>query len=182
MSEEERATGAVGFESVWWYTKACGPVLLFFFLFLVFSEFCRISTDLWLSYWSDQKFWPDPGVALYLGVYIVLGFVSSLFSLMKGLALVEAAFHSSVKLHNMMLGNVLRAQTMFYDQTPAGRILNRFSRDLDTLDAGIADQLAGIVSLVFVSISTVTVISGVMPVLIVFFVPLTSVYYVMMQY
>jgi ABC-type multidrug transport system fused ATPase/permease subunit len=71
---------------------------------------------------------------------------------------------------------------MFYDQTPAGRILNRFSRDLDTLDAGIADQLAGIVSLVFVSISTVTVISGVMPVLIVFFVPLTSVYYVMMQY
>jgi len=182
MSEEERATGAVGFESVWWYTKACGPVLLFFFLFLIFSEFCRISTDLWLSYWSDQKFWPDPGVALYLGVYIVLGFVSSLFSLMKGLALVESAFHSSVKLHNMMLGNVLRAQTMFYDQTPAGRILNRFSRDLDTLDAGIADQLAGIVSLVFVSISTVTVISGVMPVLIVFFVPLTSVYYVMMQY
>lgn len=101
---------------------------------------------------------------------------------MKGLALVESAFHSSVKLHNLMLGNVLRAQTMFYDQTPAGRILNRFSRDLDTLDAGIADQLAGIVSLVFVSISTVTVISGVMPVLIVFFVPLTSVYYVMMQY
>jgi hypothetical protein len=39
-------------------------------------------------------------------VYIVLGFVSSLFSLMKGLALVESAFHSSVKLHNMMLGNV----------------------------------------------------------------------------
>eukprot|EP01065_Artemidia_motanka_P052517 TRINITY_DN9507_c1_g1_i1.p1 TRINITY_DN9507_c1_g1~~TRINITY_DN9507_c1_g1_i1.p1 ORF type:complete len:1265 (+),score=386.40 TRINITY_DN9507_c1_g1_i1:95-3889(+) len=182
MSEEERATGAVGFETVWWYTKACGPVLIFFFLFLVFSEFCRISTDLWLSYWSDQKFWPDPGVALYLGVYIVLGFVSSLFSLLKGLALVESAFHSSVKLHNLMLGNVLRAQTMFYDQTPAGRILNRFSRDLDTLDAGIADQLAGIVSLVFVSVSTVTVISGVMPILIVFFVPLTSVYYLMMQY
>eukprot|EP00756_Hemistasia_phaeocysticola_P019053 Hpha_TRINITY_DN15635_c2_g3::TRINITY_DN15635_c2_g3_i1::g.101879::m.101879/K05665/ABCC1; ATP-binding cassette, subfamily C (CFTR/MRP), member 1 len=182
MSEEERATGAVGFETVWWYTKACGPILVFFFLFLIFSEFCRISTDLWLSYWSDQKFYPDPGVALYLGVYIMLGFVSSLFSLLKGLALVESAFHSSVRLHNLMLGNVLRAKTMFYDTTPAGRILNRFSRDLDTLDAGIADQLAGIVSLVFVSISTVTVISGVMPILILFFIPLTSVYYVMMQY
>eukprot|EP01059_Diplonema_ambulator_P001196 TRINITY_DN10951_c0_g1_i1.p1 TRINITY_DN10951_c0_g1~~TRINITY_DN10951_c0_g1_i1.p1 ORF type:complete len:1264 (+),score=461.24 TRINITY_DN10951_c0_g1_i1:38-3829(+) len=182
MSEEDRATGAVGIETIWWYTKACGPVLLFFFLFLVFSEFCRISTDLWLSYWSDQKFWPDPGVSLYLGVYILLGFVSSLFSLLKGLALVESAFYSSVRLHNQMLGNVLRAQTMFYDQTPAGRVLNRFSRDLDTLDAGIADMLAGIVSLIFVSISTVTVISGVMPILITFFIPLSSVYFVMMQY
>ena len=182
MSEEDRATGTVGVETIWWYTKACGPVLLFFFLFLVFSEFCRISTDLWLSYWSDQKFWPDPGVSLYLGVYIVLGFVSSLFSLLKGLALVESAFYSSVRLHNQMLSNILRAQTMFYDQTPAGRVLNRFSRDLDTLDAGIADHLAGIVSLVFVSVSTVTVISGVMPILISFFVPLSSVYYVIMQY
>jgi hypothetical protein len=63
MSEEERATGAVGFESVWWYTKACGPVLLFFFLFLIFSEFCRISTDLWLSYWSGRHAQPFSSVS-----------------------------------------------------------------------------------------------------------------------
>eukprot|EP00760_Papus_ankaliazontas_P034070 PhM_4_TR6941/c0_g1_i1/m.59297/K05665/ABCC1; ATP-binding cassette, subfamily C (CFTR/MRP), member 1 len=182
IEQEERAIGAVTLETVWWYVEACGEILLFFFLFIAFSEFTRIATDVWLSFWSDQKFWPDPGVAFYLGIYIVMGFTSSLFSLLKGLALVEAAFHASVRLHNQMLCNVLRAPISFYDTTPAGRILTRFARDLDTVDAGIADQLAGVVGLVFVTFSTVGVIAMLQPAILLAFIPLSSVYYVIMQY
>eukprot|EP00759_Apiculatamorpha_spiralis_P024370 PhF_6_TR27890/c0_g1_i2/m.40858/K05665/ABCC1; ATP-binding cassette, subfamily C (CFTR/MRP), member 1 len=182
ITQEERAIGAVTLSTIWWYIASCGEVLLFYFLFLIFSEFTRISSDVWMSFWSDQKFWPDPGVSFYLGIYIVMGFTSSLFSLLKGLSLVEAAFHASVRLHNQMLCNVLRAPISFYDTTPAGRILTRFSRDLDTIDGGIADQIAGIVSLIFVTISTVSVIATIQPIILIAFVPLSSVYYVIMQY
>lgn len=37
-------------------------------------------------------------------------------------------------MHELMLGHILRAPMQFFDQTPIGRIINRFSKDIDTMD------------------------------------------------
>ena len=34
-------------------------------------------------------------------------------------------------MHDKMLRGVLRSQMSFFDSTPTGRIMNRFSKDLD---------------------------------------------------
>ena len=45
--------------------------------------------------------------------------------------------HASAKMHDDMLQQVLRAPITFFDVTPIGRILNRFSADLDWLDLNL---------------------------------------------
>lgn len=45
-----------------------------------------------------------------------------------------AGFKAAVVLHNIMLSNVLKNPMSLFDITPKGRIIARFSSDLDTLD------------------------------------------------
>lgn len=37
-------------------------------------------------------------------------------------------------MHSLMLSNALRWPMMLFDTTPLGRILNRFSKDVETID------------------------------------------------
>lgn len=44
------------------------------------------------------------------------------------------SLYSAKKLHNVSLKYILRWPMNLFDTTPIGRILNRFSKDVDTLD------------------------------------------------
>jgi ATP-binding cassette subfamily C (CFTR/MRP) protein 4 len=45
---------------------------------------------------------------------------------------------SNEKLHNNMLLSLLRSPTQYFDTTPTGRLINRFSNDLNVLDSLMA--------------------------------------------
>lgn len=45
-----------------------------------------------------------------------------------------ATVHAAKYLHKMLLKNILRSPMSFFDITPIGRIVNRFSKDIDTVD------------------------------------------------
>lgn len=57
-------------------------------------------------------------------------------SVVRAVALLNALVNSSKRLHTSMLSAVLKAPVLFFDTNPAGRVLNRFSRDV-----GITDEL-----------------------------------------
>jgi len=44
---------------------------------------------------------------------------------------------ASVRLHNSIFTRLLRAPVAFFDTNPAGRILNRFAKDLGVIDEKI---------------------------------------------
>lgn len=48
------------------------------------------------------------------------------------------------QLHSVMLHAVLHAPVVFTDTTPSGRILSRFSKDLDTLDNEFPHQVSSV--------------------------------------
>ena len=45
------------------------------------------------------------------------------------------AIMASKTLHEGLLSNMMKCPMSFFDTTPLGRIINRFSKDIDTMDA-----------------------------------------------
>jgi ABC-type multidrug transport system fused ATPase/permease subunit len=60
-------------------------------------------------------------------------------SVLLGLATLRAAR----TLHIRLIGDVLRLPMVFFDTTPTGRLLNRFSKDVDVLDNTLPFILRG---------------------------------------
>lgn len=52
---------------------------------------------------------------------------------------------AAIHLHKRLLHGVIRAPLQFYDQTPVGRILSRFSKDVDVIDTGLPHQINGLI-------------------------------------
>lgn len=65
---------------------------------------------------------------------ILLIFQLAMMSMLVDVAPKFGCLSAAVKLHNRMLNGVLRCPMDFFDRTPIGRILARFSKDIQTLD------------------------------------------------
>ena len=80
-------------------------------------------------------------------------------------------------LHARMLHNILRSPMCFFDTTPIGRILNRFSRDIETIDNILPNLFRSWMNTFFSVISTVVVISYSTPIFLSVVLPLGLLYY-----
>lgn len=69
-------------------------------------------------------------------VYIYGGLIILLFiiALLRSVLFYKLAMMSSQKLHNMMFHSVIGTTMRFFDTNPSGRILNRFSKDMGSID------------------------------------------------
>jgi len=85
--------------------------------------------------------------------------------------------HASRILHSRMLANILRAPMMFFDTTPIGRILNRFSRDMETVDGVLPFTTRSWLSTFFNVLATVVVIVYSTPLFASVVIPLLVIYY-----
>ncbi|KAI4355833.1 hypothetical protein L6164_004569 [Bauhinia variegata] len=102
----------------------------------ILMQASRNGNDLWLSFWVDttgssQKRY---AVSFYLAVLCFFCIINSFLTLMRAFSFAFGGLQAATKLHNKLLSNLIKAPVRFFDQTPAGRILNRFSSDLYTID------------------------------------------------
>ncbi|CAL6091960.1 Xenobiotic-transporting_ATPase / Multidrug resistance-associated protein [Hexamita inflata] len=79
----------------------------------------------------------------YLWLYIGLTGGVIIFNFLGNIAFSSFCLSVARKLHDTMLGAVLRTKMGFFDTTPQGRIMNRFSKDTDAVDSGIMRYLQG---------------------------------------
>lgn len=135
MLAEERLIGAVSPEVYKEYIgSAGGPVMLTFVLCItVFTQCARIGNDLWLSFWTMNSI-PALNNSGYAGVYFAWGAVQGLTTSLLGGVLAIAFAIASNKFHRDAIYGVFRAPVTFFDTTPLGRIVNRFSKDTDAMD------------------------------------------------
>lgn len=112
----------------------------------------------------------------YLGVYAGLGAFNSLVVLIRSFVIVWAGLKAAVSLHDQMLVRVLGSPLSFFDTTPTGRILNRFSKDMYAVDENLPRTLTSSLSTLFACLSVIIVIGSVTPWFLVAGLPLSFLY------
>jgi len=157
------------------YIKCIGvPIFALFVLLSAVSQVSNIGTSLWLAKWSSDG---DSDRDTNLAVYAALGLSQALTTLASMGVLVQGIMAASAYLHRTMLANILRGPMEFFDVTPIGRILNRFSKDIDTIDTLLPSNLRSYVQFVIMTLGTVGTVIGKLPIFAAVLVPAIAVYY-----
>lgn len=135
---EHREQGKVKWDIYMEYARACNPRSVCVFLFfIVLSMLLSVLGNFWLKHWSEVNTGEgyNPHAARYLLIYFALGVGSALATLIQTIVLwVFCTIHGSRYLHDAMATSVLKAPMSFFETTPIGRILNRFSNDIYKVD------------------------------------------------
>lgn len=111
-----------------------------------------------------------------LGVYSSISIVEALVSFSRDVTFYTRCAIAAKWIHEALLKSVMRSPMQFFDTNPLGRIINRFSADIDTMDTMIPSQITDfvwcfaevIVTICIISYSTPLFLTSVLPIGIVF--------------
>ena len=143
-------------------------------LCIVCMQAVLIGSEWWLGRWSVNAY--DQSDSHYLGFYALWMSSMGVITAVRIGVVYERGIVAGTSLHNKLLARVLSATMTFMDQTPTGRILNRFSRDtsmLDTMVMSMVDNFATVSGWCMFSVLAVALIS---PPFIVALVPVVLLY------
>ncbi|XP_039950445.1 multidrug resistance-associated protein 1 isoform X2 [Bactrocera tryoni] len=180
IETEKSETGGVQMHVYKHYIKSVGiflslATLVLNFIYQAFS----IGSNLWLTKWSNDKAVEnDTGLRdMYLGVYGAFGFGQVISRYLSGLCLAFGCLNSSLEVFVILVKKVMRWPTELFDTTPLGRILSRFSKDIDTCDNILPGVLQQFMSTLFGVLATIVVISMSTPIFLAVIVPIGLLYY-----
>ncbi|XP_033169095.1 multidrug resistance-associated protein 1 isoform X3 [Drosophila mauritiana] len=180
IETEKSQTGGVEFAVYKHYIKSVGIFLSVATLVLnfVFQAF-QIGSNLWLTQWAnDQNVANDTGLRdMYLGVYGAFGFGQVATNFFSSLAISLGCLKCSQLLHQTLLYYNLRWPMELFDTTPLGRIVNRFSKDIDTIDNVLPFNIRVVIGQAYMVLATIVVISLSTPIFLAVIVPIAFLYY-----
>uniref|UniRef100_A0A1Q3FS39 ABC-type glutathione-S-conjugate transporter n=2 Tax=Culex tarsalis TaxID=7177 RepID=A0A1Q3FS39_CULTA len=182
IDEEKSEIGNVEWKVYRHYVKSIGisfsiTTVISSLLYQTFS----VGSNLWLSKWSmDQN--NDTSVRdTYLSVYAALGVGHAFASFLCDLIPLLGAWKAAVYLHNHLLSSILRLPLSFFDTTPTGRILSRFSKDIDVLDNTLPQTVSALFYYGFELMTTLAVIIFATPIFAAAIVPIGILYYLVQR-
>jgi len=179
---EDRSVGSVSGATVAAYFRAAGGlyVAVLIGLVLLSGKGMTLLSSAFLSYWTQGGrlsavppiFGPPvaPGSTMsmgdslrYAGVYggLVLGVV--LLNGCQGLLFAMITLRSSQRLHNQVFAAVMRARLSWFESQPTGRVLSRFTGDVDTVDASLPATLESCLEFAVQCLLSIVLIVAVLP-------------------
>ncbi|PVD27422.1 hypothetical protein C0Q70_12580 [Pomacea canaliculata] len=156
-------------------------------LILFLNNAFELAASFWLVEWTDDEYLQNTSLVntthytqktvMYVSVYAVLGILQAITTFFFVWIVFLKMLSASKRLHDDMLRSVLHQPMSFFDTNPIGRILNRFSRDMDAIDSYLADLMRIYCTNVFSVINVLFVISYTTPLFLAAAVPLIMLYY-----
>ncbi|XP_053473518.1 multidrug resistance-associated protein 1-like [Ictalurus furcatus] len=153
LTEADKAhTGRVQLEMYMVYFRTIGLAFIIPVIFLyAFQQAASLGYNYWLQLWAD-----DPVINgsqnkadVKLAVFGALGFAQGTAVFATTVAISLGGIIASQHLHLDLLRNVLRLPVSFFERTPSGNLLNRFSKEVDAIDCMIPEAFKMMLGYVF---------------------------------
>ncbi|XP_077978592.1 ATP-binding cassette sub-family C member 5-like [Glandiceps talaboti] len=161
MSAEEINVGVVSWKTYHCYIKQAGGYLLslVMLLLLLLSIGSNVACVWWLGYWitegtkivtngtnttdavANVNLLEHTEASYFVIAFIILLVAMVILIFLKCLMYVKVTQKAASTLHDKVFLQVFRGPMSFFDTTPSGRILNRFSRDQDEVDVLLPSSL-----------------------------------------
>ena len=167
VRDEDRPHGDVKWSVYLAYFRFSGGFLsIFFMLFLILIwVFSRVGADLSLKYWGETH----SSVWTYTFVGLSCSAVTSIF--VRTLMLSLTGVRAGNEVHNRAIAAVVKAPiNLYFDVTPLGRLLNRFSKDVYDMDIDLPFNFGSVVA-TYASFLSILVVSVIYVPLIIFILP-----------
>uniref|UniRef100_A0A667HC86 ATP binding cassette subfamily C member 5 n=1 Tax=Lynx canadensis TaxID=61383 RepID=A0A667HC86_LYNCA len=179
---EEKGQGSVPWSVYGVYIQAAGGPLAFLVIISLFmlNVGSTAFSNWWLSYWIKQgsgnttvtqgnktsmssSMKDNPLMQYYASIYALSMAVMLILKAIRGVVFVKGTLRASSRLHDELFRRILRSPMKFFDTTPTGRILNRFSKDMDEVDVRLPFQAEMFIQNVILVFFCVGMIAGVFP-------------------
>uniref|UniRef100_A0AAV2IT57 ATP-binding cassette, sub-family C (CFTR/MRP), member 9 n=1 Tax=Knipowitschia caucasica TaxID=637954 RepID=A0AAV2IT57_KNICA len=187
----------------WCYMSSGGFLMVFL---MVSSKLLKhsviVAIDYWLAFWTSSKTSqsrPDftnvtvtndtssqptlaPDGSYYLPVFIALCAAGIALCLITSLTVEFLGLSAATNLHHNLLNKIIHAPIRFFDITPLGQILNRFSADTNIIDQHIPPTLESLTRSTLLCLTAIGVISSITPIFLIALVPLAVAFYFIQKY
>ncbi|KAM0276550.1 hypothetical protein ACHAQH_006651 [Verticillium albo-atrum] len=99
----------------------------------------------------------------YLTGLAVIGILGALTAFIRDIWIFYGSLTASKKIHTSLMDAVSRAKFKFFDVTPLGQLMNRFSKDLEAVDQEVAPIAIGVIGCALGIVVTVALIAYITP-------------------
>jgi hypothetical protein len=162
-SAEGKRAGAFSLGLYSTYIRALGRVSASIYLLLLFVTYTAyLWFDLWLTRWirdeqvcgsslSIKPTIPDCGrlpSSTHALIYAALGLSHVIALISTSIFMTAISVRASMSLHRDTISRVLYAPLAWYDATPSGRVLSRFTSDLNTVDVKLSMDIDNVLQMV----------------------------------
>ncbi|KAL7574900.1 hypothetical protein ACA910_010731 [Epithemia clementina (nom. ined.)] len=196
MMIEQREYGLSNLKTwLLWYKYAGGTYFLsIIFLLLAFDRTLYVAVEYWIARWTSgaegpvnifgHTFAPQTdGFSAqydYLKVLAVLVVISVVATYLRSTWAVSGGSRAATKVFTAMLESVLQAPLYYFETTPMGRVLNRFTYDIEVVDIVLTEAMSILLIASSWFVAGVVVMSTILPWMLLCLVPVTGVYMVIL--
>uniref|UniRef100_A0AAY5EYT4 ATP-binding cassette, sub-family C (CFTR/MRP), member 9 n=1 Tax=Electrophorus electricus TaxID=8005 RepID=A0AAY5EYT4_ELEEL len=181
----------------WRYLSSGGFLLVFV---VVTSKLAKhsvmVAIDYWLAAWTSSNFNTMEHKPIinsdvsnyccihqsYVPVFIILCAAGIVLCLITSLTVEFLGLTAASNLHHNLLNKIIHAPLRFFDITPLGQILNRFSADTNIIDQHIPSTLESLTRSTLLCLSAIGVVAFVTPASLIALVPLAVAFYFIQKY
>ncbi|ETN05307.1 hypothetical protein PPTG_23495 [Phytophthora nicotianae INRA-310] len=189
MTDEDRSVGDVAWQVYKTWIMAFGGIFAGLVVIIIFiaTQCVNLLSTWWLSFWSEHS-QPKDGPAnkesemFYVYIYMALNLAYAVALYIRAITTYKGGLRASKSLFQNLLARILRAPTSFFDTTPTGRIVNRLSKDVYTVDESIPATWSMLLNTFISVLVTLATISYVTPIFMIILLPVLVGYYISQRY
>lgn len=147
-TQETVALPTFRFGLLWSYISHLAPALGATAIIVVFiiPRLADLGSRSWLGIWTTQP--ESHSTLVAIGIYVCLSALTAASDKLRYLALYKGGVKAGTFYFKRLLESVLRSPMHFFDSTPQGRILNRFSADISATDSNMPQSFGNFASTV----------------------------------